>query len=174
MMLMALPLGGVVVPPASERVTVETPFTTVMESVVDVDVSKFDVSVGVKMAVRETEPSDAGVQEHVAVVDAAAADPQPLIVEPPNLKFTAPARGTVAVIVTAPPRAALVAASGSAIVIVVDALLTVMVSDRVPTCELPSVARTVGEYVPAGVDEDAVTVVPESVMPVRVEPSDQV
>ena len=143
MMLMALPLGGVVVPPASESVTVETPFTTVMESVVEVDVSKLDISVGVKMAVRETEPRDAGVQEHVAVVVAAAADPQPEMVEPPNLKLTAPALGTVAVIVTAPPRAALVAPLGSAIVIVVDALLTVIVRDRVPTCELPSVALTV-------------------------------
>ena len=171
---MALPLGGVVVPPASESVTVETPFTTVMESVVEVDVSKLDISVGVKMAVRETEPRDAGVQEHVAVVVAAAADPQPLMVAPPNRKLTAPARGTVAVIVTAPPRAALVAELGSAIVIVVDALLTVIVRDRVPTCELPSVARTVCEYVPAGVEEDAVTVVPLNVMPVRVEPSDQV
>jgi hypothetical protein len=92
MMLMAWPLGAVVVPPASESVTVETPLTTVMESVVDVDVSKLDVSVGVKMAVSDTEPRDAGVQEHVAVVVAAAADPQPLMVEPPNLKLTAPAR----------------------------------------------------------------------------------
>ena len=81
---MACPFGGVVVPPASERVTVETPLTTVIESVVDVDVSKLEVSVGVKMAVRETEPSDAGVQEQVAVVDAAAAEPQPEIVDPPN------------------------------------------------------------------------------------------
>ena len=170
---MVCPLEAVVAPPVRERLTVETPFTTVMESVVEVDVSKFDVSVGVKMAVSDTEPSDAGVQEQVAVV-VAAADPQPLIVDPPNLKFTAPALGTVAVIVTAPPRAALVAALGSAIVIVVEALLTVMVSDLVPTCELPSVARTVCEYVPAGVAEDAVTVVPESVMPVRVEPSDHV
>ena len=148
--------------------------TTVIVSVVDVDVSKFDVSVGVKMAVRETEPSDAGVQEQVAVVVAALADPQPEMVEPPNWKLTAPARGTVAVIVTAPPRAALVAPLGSAIVIVVDALLTVIVRDRVPTCELPSVARTVWEYVPAGVVAPAVTVVPLSVMPVSVEPSDQV
>ena len=171
---MACPFGGVVVPPASARVTVETPLTTVIESVVDVDVSKLDVSVGVKMAVRETEPSDAGVQEQVAVVDAAAADPQPEIVEPPNLKLTDPALETVAVIVTAPPRAALVAPLGSEIVIVVDALLTVIVRDRVPTCELPSVARTVCEYVPAGVVAPAVTVVPESVMPVRVEPSDHV
>ena len=38
-MLMAWPLGGVVVPPASERVTVETPLTTVIESVVEVEVS---------------------------------------------------------------------------------------------------------------------------------------
>ena len=174
MMLMAWPLGGVVVPPASERVTVETPLTTVIESVVDVDVSKFDVSVGVKMAVSETDPSDAGVQEHVAVVVAAAADPQPEIVAPPNRKLTAPALGTVAVMVTAPPRAALVAELGSAIEIVVDALLTVIVSDLVPTCELPSVALTVWEYVPAGVGEDAVTVVPLKVIPVSDEPSDQV
>jgi hypothetical protein len=65
-------------------VTVETPLTTVMVRVVAVDVSKLDASVGVKMAVRETEPKDAGVQEHVAVVDAADADAQPEIVEPPN------------------------------------------------------------------------------------------
>lgn len=174
MMLIAWPLGGVVVPPANESVTVETPLTTVIESVVDVDVSKFDVSVGVKMAVSDTEPSDAGVQEQVAVVVAAAADPQPLMVEPPNRKFTAPALGTVAVMVTAPPSAALVALLGSAIVIVVEALLTVIVRDRVPTCKLPSVALTLCEYVPAGVDEDAVTVVPLSVIPVSDEPSDQV
>ena len=117
--------------------------TTVIESDVEVDVSKLEVSVGVKMAVSDTEPSDAGVQEHVAVVVAALADPQPEIVEPPNLKFTAPALGTVAVIVTAPPRAALVALLGRAMVIEVDALLTVIVRDRVPTCELPSVALTV-------------------------------
>ena len=153
--------------------TVETPLTTVIESVVDVDVSKFDISVGVKMAVSETEPREAGVQEQVAVVDAALADPQPEMVEPPNLKLTAPALGTVAVIVTAPPRAAFVAASGSAIEIVVEALSTVIVRDLVPTCELPSVARTVCEYVPAGVEEDAVTVVPLSVIPVSDEPSDQ-
>ena len=55
-----------------------------MESVVVVDVSKLDESVGVKMAVSDTEPSDAGVQEQVAVVDAADADPQPEIVDPPN------------------------------------------------------------------------------------------
>jgi hypothetical protein len=133
MMLMDLPLGTLVAPPASERVMAETPLTTVIASVVVVDVSKLDESVGVKIAVSETEPRDAGVQEHVAVVDAADADPQPLMVEPPNLKFTAPARGTVAVMVTAPPSAALVAELGSAIVIVVDALFTVMVSDFVPT-----------------------------------------
>jgi hypothetical protein len=63
---------------------VETPLTTVMESVVVVDVSKLDESVGVKMAVRETDPKDAGVQEQVAVVDAADAEPQPEIVDPPN------------------------------------------------------------------------------------------
>ena len=145
MIFMDCPLGTWVTPPVKESVTVETPLTTVMESVVVVDVSKLDESVGVKMAVRETEPKDAGVQEHVALVDAAAADPQPLMVEPSNLKFTAPARGTVAVMVTAPPSAAFVALLGSAIVIVVDALLTVMVRDLVPTCELPSVARTVCE-----------------------------
>ena len=64
--------------------TVETPLTTVMVRVDVVDVSKFEESVGVKMAVRATEPKDAGVQEHVAVVDAADAEPQPEIVEPPN------------------------------------------------------------------------------------------
>jgi hypothetical protein len=49
-----------------------------------VDVSKFAESVGVKIAVKETEPKDAGVQEHVALVDAADAEPQPEIVDPPN------------------------------------------------------------------------------------------
>jgi hypothetical protein len=124
---------------------VETPLTTVMDSVVAVDVSKFAESVGVKMAVRETEPKDAGVQEHVADVDAADAEPQPEIVDPPNWKFTDPALETVAVMVTAPPRAALVAELGSAIEIDVEALFTVIVRDLVPTCELPSVARTVCE-----------------------------
>ena len=76
--------------------------------------------------------------------------------------------------VMAPPRAALVALLGSAIEIDVEALFTVIVRDLVPTCELPSVARTVCEYVPAGVVAPAVTVVPESVMPVRVDPSDHV
>jgi hypothetical protein len=84
MMLMDLPLGTVVAPPASERVMAETPLTTVMDSVVVVDVSKLDESVGVKIAVKETEPKDAGVQEHVALVDAADAEPQPEIVDPPN------------------------------------------------------------------------------------------
>ena len=56
----------------------------------------------------------------------------------------------------------------------VDALLTVMVRDLVPTWLLPSVVRTVCEYVPAGVDEEAVTVVPESVTPVSEDPSDHV
>ena len=130
-------------PPASERVTVETPLTTVMVSVVVVDVSKFAESVGVKVAVSETEPSELGVHEQVAVVDAAAADPQPEIVEPPNIKLTAPALGTVAVMVTAPPRAALVALLGRAMDIEVEALLTVMVSVFVPTWLLVSVARTV-------------------------------
>jgi hypothetical protein len=47
--------------------------------------------------------------------------------------------------VMAPPSAALVALLGSAIEMDVDALLTVIVRDLVPTCELPSVARTVCE-----------------------------
>ncbi len=97
------------------------------------------------MAVSETEPIAPGVHEHVAVVEAAVADPQPEIVEPSNLKFTDPARGTVAVIVTAPPSAAFVAEPGRAIVTDVEALLTVIVSDLVPTWLLPSVARTVCE-----------------------------
>ena len=141
MMLMVWPLGGVVVPPVRESVMVETPLTTVMESVV-VDVSKLAESVGVKVAVSEMEPSAFGVQEQVAVVDAAAADPQPEIVVPPSIKFTDPARGTVAVIVTAPPRAAFAAELGRAIVIEVEALLTVMVRVLEPTWLLPSVART--------------------------------
>jgi hypothetical protein len=45
--------------------------------------------------------------------------------------------------VMAPPRAALVALLGSAIEIDVDALLTVIVNWRVPTCELVLVALTV-------------------------------
>mgnify|MGYP000152007084 CR=1 FL=1 len=143
MMLMAWPLAGVVVPPVSERVTDETPLTTVIESVVVVDVSKFDESVGVKVAVSETEPRAPGVQEQVAVVDAAEADPHPEIVDPPNIKLTAPALGTVAVIVTAPPRAALLAEFGSAMVMDVEALLTVIVRVLEPTWLLPSVARTV-------------------------------
>ena len=130
---MVWPFGTCVTPPANESVTDETPLTTVIASVVVVDVSKLDVSVGVKIAVKETEPSAAGIQEQVAVVDAADADPQPEIVEPPNLKLTAPALETVAVIVTAPPSAALVDELGKAIVIDVAALLTVMVSDFVPT-----------------------------------------
>jgi hypothetical protein len=133
MILMVWPFGTCVTPPANESVTDETPLTTVIASVVVVDVSKLDVSVGVKIAVKETEPRDAGVQEQVAVVDAADANPQPEIVEPPNLKLTAPARGTVAVIVTAPPSAALVDELDKAIVIDVAALLTVMASDFVPT-----------------------------------------
>jgi hypothetical protein len=84
MMLIAWPLGAVVTPPVKDSVTVETPLTTVMVRVEVVDVSKLDESVGVKMAVREAEPKDAGVQEHVALVDAAAAEPQPEIVDPPN------------------------------------------------------------------------------------------
>ena len=130
-------------PPASESVTVETPLTTVIVSVVVVDVSKFAESVGVKVAVSETEPSALGVQEHVAVVDAADADPQPEIVEPPSMKLTLPALGTVAVMVTAPPRAAFVALLGRAMDIEVEALLTVMVSVFDPTWLLVSVARTV-------------------------------
>ena len=133
MMLIDCPFGGVVVPPVSESETVETPLTTVIESVDVVDVSKFAESVGVKVAVNETEPRAPGVQEHVAVVDAAAADPQPEIVVPPSIKLTAPARGTVAVMVTAPPRAALVDEFGRAILIDVLALLTVIVKVFDPT-----------------------------------------
>jgi hypothetical protein len=131
-----------VVPPVRESVTVETPLTTVMVRVVVVDVSKFAASVGVKVAVSETEPRAFGVQEQVAVVDTAAAEPQPEIVVPPSIKLTLPARGTVAVIVTAPPRAALVAELGRAMVIAVDALLTVIVSVFDPTWLLVSVALT--------------------------------
>ena len=98
---------------------------------------------GVNTAVSETEPRAPGVHEHVAVVDAADAEPQPEIVDPPNIKLTAPALGTVAVMVTAPPRAALLAEFGSAMVMDVEALLTVMVRVLVPTWLLPSVARTV-------------------------------
>jgi hypothetical protein len=76
--------------------------------------------------------------------------------------------------VIASPSAAFVALLGSAIEIDVEALLTVMVRDLLPTCELPSVARTVCEYVPAARVFEAVTVVPESVMPEMTEPSDHV
>ena len=142
---MVWPLGGVVVPPVRESVTDETPLTTVIESVVVVEVSKFDESVGVKVAVSDTGPSEPGVQEQVAVVEAAAAEPQPEIDVPPSMKFTAPARGTVAVIVTAPPSAALVAEFGRPIEIDVEALLTMMVRVLVPTWLLVSVALTVWE-----------------------------
>ena len=120
----------------------ETPLTTVMDSVVVVDVSKLDESVGVKMAVRETEPKDAGVQEHVALVDAAAAEPQPEIVDPPNWKLTDPALETVAVMVMAPPSAAFVALLGSAMEIDVDAFPTIIVSCRNPVLDSESVAIT--------------------------------
>jgi hypothetical protein len=69
----------------------------------------------------------------VAVVEAADAEEQPEIVTPPSWKFTEPARGTVAVTVTVPDAAAEVAELGSEIEIDVDALLTVMVNDFVPT-----------------------------------------
>ena len=108
------------------------------------------------------------------MVDAAAAEPQPEIVDPPSLKLTAPALGTVAVMVTAPPSAALLEEFGSEIVIDVAALLTVIVSVFEPTCELVSVALTVCVYVPAGVELEAVTVVPLKVIPVSEDPSDQV
>ena len=45
--------------------------------------------------------------------------------------------------VMAPPSAALVELLGSAMEMDVEALFTVIVRDLVPTCELPSVARTV-------------------------------
>ena len=174
MMLIVWPLGAVVAPPVRERLTVETPLTTVIESVVEVDVSKFDVSVGVKMAVSETDPREAGVHEQVAVVDAAAADPQPEIVEPPNRKLTAPALETVAVMVTAPPSAALVALLGSEIEIVVHAFATLMVNILEPLCGLLplSVAMIFCVYVPAGVEEDAVTVLPEIDTPLGVAESE--
>ena len=120
-------------PPVSESEIVETPLTTVIERVVVVAVSKLAVSAGVKVAVSETEPSAAGVQVQVADVDAAAAVPHPEIVVPPSIKLTLPALGTVAVIVIAPPRAALVAELGRAMVMEVDALLTVMVKVLDPT-----------------------------------------
>ena len=144
--MMACPLGADVTPPASEMESVETPFTIEIVSVVEVDVSKLAVSVGVKIADRDTEPRDAGaVHEHVAVVEAAEADAHPEIVTPPNWKFTDPALETVAVIVTAPLAAAVVAEPGSAIDIVVVALFTVIVSAFTPTWLLPSLARTVCE-----------------------------
>lgn len=139
---MAWPFTGVMVPPVSESEIVETPFTTVMESVVVVDVSKLLESVGVKVAVSETEPSAFGVHEQVAVVDAAAVLPQPESVEPPSMKFTDPALKTVAVIVTAPPRAALEAELGSEIEMVVDALATEIVICFEPDCDPESVATT--------------------------------
>ena len=116
--------------------------TTVIIRLVVVEVSKFDVSDGVKVAVKEAEPSAAGVQEHVADVAAAAAAPQPDMVDPPNIKLTVPARETVAVITTAPPKAAFVADPGSEVEIEVAALLTVIVRVLVPTWLFPSVART--------------------------------
>jgi hypothetical protein len=109
----------------------------------------------------------------VAVVDAADADPQPEMVVPSSLKFTEPARGTVAVIAIAPPSAALVALFGRAIEIEDEALLIVMVKDLVPTWLLPSVARTVCEYVPADTVFATETVVPDKVTPEIEEPSDQ-
>lgn len=124
---MAWPFTGVMVPPVSESEIVETPFTTVMESVVVVDVSKLDESVGVNVAVNETEPSAPGVHEQVAVVDGAEALPQSEIVDPPSIKLTLPARETEAVIVMAPPSAALVALLGSEIEIIVEALATEIV-----------------------------------------------
>jgi hypothetical protein len=116
-----------------------------MESVVDVAVSKLLESEGVKIAVNETEPIAPGLHEHVADVDTAVADPHPEIVAPFNLKFTDPARGTVAVIVTAAPRAALLELFGKAIEIEVEALLTVIINELLPTRLLPSVARIVWE-----------------------------
>jgi hypothetical protein len=167
-MLIACPLGGVVVPPVSARVIDETPLTTVMASVVVVDVSKLAVSVGVNTAVRLTLPRDAGVHEHVAVVDAAA-DPQPARVVPPSRKFTDPARETVAVIVTAPPRAALDAEFGREIEMVVDAFATEMVICLLPVCDPESVATTFCVYVPAGVVAEAETTPLEIVTPVGVD-----
>lgn len=173
MMLMLWPLGGVVVPPVRESATVETPLTTVTERVVVVDVSKFDESVGVNVAVSDTDPRDAGVHEHEAEVDEADADPQPLIVVPPSMKLTEPARGTVAVIVTAPPNAALSELLGKAIVIDVEAFVTVIIICFIPDCGEPalSVAITLSVYVPAAVVESTETIALEILMPAGVEDS---
>ena len=80
-----------------------------------------------KSAVIETEPRATGIHEHAAVVDSAVAEVQPLMDVPPNLKFTDPGLETVAVIVTAPLRAAVEDEPGRAIVIDEDAFATVMV-----------------------------------------------
>ena len=127
MILIAWPLGGVVIPPAKEIEMVDTPLTTVMVKVVVVAVSKFAESVGVKSAVSGADPSAPGVQEHVAVVVDADAVPHPAIVAPFNLKFTTLGFETVAVMVIAPPSAAVVEELGSEIVIVVVALITEIV-----------------------------------------------
>jgi hypothetical protein len=120
-----------------------------------------------------TFPSVPGaVHEHVAVVEAADADAQ--ITDEPSLKLTVPALGTVAVIITVPDAAAVLAELGSAIDTDVDALLTVIVNVFVPTWLLPSVARTLCEYVPAVRVLLAVTAVPESVTPEITDPSDHV
>ena len=98
------------------------------------------------MAVNVTLPKVPGaVHEQVAVVVAADADPHPEIVVPPSWKLTLPDCGTVAVMITVPDAAALVALLGRAIEMEVAALLTVIVSDLVPTWLLPSVALTLCE-----------------------------
>ena len=127
-------------PPDKANEIVETPLTTVTGRIVDVEVSKLLESLGLNIAVRETFPSETGVQVQVADVLEALDEPQPEIVTPSNRKFTVPARETVAVIVTAPLSAALVAEFGNAIVIDVVALLTVITSCLRPTWLLLSVA----------------------------------
>ena len=83
-MLMLRPLATWVTPPASEREMVDTPLTTVIFKAEEVAPLKFELSVGVKMAVRATEPREVGVQEQVAVVEAAAAAPHPARLTPAN------------------------------------------------------------------------------------------
>jgi hypothetical protein len=54
-------------------------------------------AVGVNTADKAAAPKSTGTQSHTAVVEAAAATPQPVIVVPSNIKFTVPAPDVVAV-----------------------------------------------------------------------------
>ncbi len=129
-------------PPDKANEIVETPLTTVTGRIVDVEVSKLLESLGLNIAVRETFPSETGVQVQVADVLEALDEPQPEIVTPSNRKFTVPARETVAVIVTAPLSAALVAEFGREIEIEVVAFATVIDIAFTPDCDPLSVATT--------------------------------